>query len=270
MTLVVTFALVSFVGTVLLALPSSHYPTADVGILDALFTAISATCVTGLATVDTATAWTPFGLTVLLLLIQIGGLGIMVFGSALSLTMGQKLRVFERDLVEDVFDPGDTSELRALLKGVLLFTFLIEALGAACLYPVFSLELSWDKALFSAVFHSVSAFCNAGFALFSDSLVGFQSDVWVNGVILTLFSLGGFGFGVLVGLWRLMRHRRKYRLSVTRAVFVVSAVLLVGGAVLWYAFEASGLLRDKSVSDGLLVSLFRSIHAHGWIQYNSA
>ena len=259
MTLVVTFALVSFVGTVLLALPSSHYQTADVGIFDAFFTAVSATCVTGLATVDTATAWTPFGLTVLLLLIQIGGLGIMVFGSALSLSMGQKLRVFERDLVEDVFDPGDTSELRALLKGVLLFTFLIEAVGAACLYPVFSLELSWDKALFYAVFHSVSAFCNAGFALFSDSLIGFQSDAWVNGVILTLFSLGGLGFGVLVGLWRLLRHRRQYRLSIhARGVLVVSAVLLFGGAVLWYAFESYGLLHDKSVSDGLLVSLFQS------------
>ena len=155
--------------------------------------------------------------------------------------------------MEDVFDPG-ALELRPL-KGVLLFTF-IEAVGRLFV-PSFCLERR-DKALFYAVFHSVMAFCN-GVSLFSDSLVGFQSDVWVNGVILTLFSLGGLGFGVLVGLWRLMRHRRKYRLSIhARGVLVVSAVLLFGGAVLWYAFEASGLLHDKSVSDGLLVSLFQS------------
>ena len=258
-TLVVTFLLVSGIGGVLLALPSSQVNPSEVTFIDALFTAISATCVTGLATVDTSSAWTPFGQTVLLLLIQLGGLGIMVFGSALSLSLGQKLKIFERDLVEDVFDDTDTFELRSLLKGVLGFTIAIELFGALLLYPIFRETMVWNQALGFAVFHSVSAFCNAGFSLFPDSLVGFQSNLWVNVIIGSLFTLGGFGFGILLGLFKLLRRRKNTRLSLqARGVLTMSLILLVAGALLWFLFEYDGLLKDKPFGTSILISVFQS------------
>ena len=231
----------------------------EVSFIDALFTAISATCVTGLTTVDSSTAWTPFGQTVLLLLIQLGGLGIMVFGSALSLSLGQKLKIFERDLVEDVFDDTDTLELRSLLKGVLGFTLAIELIGACLLYPAFSETMAWNQALGYSIFHSVSAFCNAGFALFPDSLVAFQGHVWVNLIIGSLFTLGGFGFGVLLGLYKVLRHRKTTRLSLqARGVLTMSAILIVLGSVLWFIFEYDGLLKDKPLGTSVLISIFQS------------
>ncbi|MEE2960912.1 MAG: potassium transporter TrkG [Myxococcota bacterium] len=257
-TLVSTFAIVAFTGAILLSLPSSHLRS-TVSPLDALFTSVSATCVTGLVTVDTAQVWTPFGLTVITILIQIGGLGIMVFGSALSLSLGQKLKIFERKILEDVFDQNDTAELRGLLKGVLAFTLIIETLGAMALLPSFLETMAWPEALGFALFHSISAFCNAGFALFSDSLVTFQSDPRVNTVIIALFSIGGFGFGVLAGLARMVMSSRRISLSLqAHGVFLTSLALTLGGAVFWFLFEFNGALADKGIGESMLISVFQS------------
>jgi Trk-type K+ transport systems, membrane components len=163
-------------------------------LIDALFTATSAICVTGLTVVDTATYFSGFGHLIIILLIQLGGLGIMTFSTLILLTAGRRISFSGKMAVEESFRPTAISDFPTLLRDVFVFTLSIEALGSLILLSRFYKLFSFSRALALSAFHSISAFCNAGFSLFSNNLVDFRGDVLVNLVIMLLIIVGGFGF----------------------------------------------------------------------------
>ncbi|MBK9473077.1 MAG: hypothetical protein IPO18_12470 [bacterium] len=199
---------------------------------------------------DTGTGFTLFGQTVIMLLIQLGGLGIMSLTAALSLLLGRGIGVRENSLLREVFQVPMLDEAGRVIRAIILVTLGCEAVGAACLYIGFSNgPPPPGPLLFTAVFHSVSAFCNAGFGTFPDSLTRFADNPWVMVTVNLLIIVGGLGFGVLVQIWAWWRgriyhrHGRDYRLGLHgQVVLTVTAVLLVAGCGLIAAFEWNGSL----------------------------
>ena len=227
--LVTAFLVADLVGTVLLMLPSSRASEGSAPFITALFTATSAVCVTGLTTVDTATYWSQSGQVVILALIQVGGFGIMTLASLIALflsrRMGLRTRLTAAAETRSV-GPGD---VRRVLKGVFLITLVVEGVVAVLLTLRFrsTYDAEWGTATWHGVFHAVSSFNNAGFALFSDNLMGFLTDGFILMPISLAIVIGGLGFPVLV---ELLRNRRPQTRSLhTRLTLAMTAVLLVGG-----------------------------------------
>jgi trk system potassium uptake protein TrkH len=260
--LALSFAAAIGVGTVLLALPVSTVGS-PVTVLEALFTATSAVCVTGLTVVDTGTRFSPFGQWVILGLIQAGGLGIMTYALFATLLLGRRISFQHRLVLQDSLHHSPTTRLKALLRHVVVLTLLIEATGAALLWLHWHGELP-DRAAYLAVFHAVSAFCNAGFSVFPDGLVRFRGDLVVNAVITGLIIVGGLGFLVSLELRdRLLQRLRGERpapLSLhARLVVTVTAALLVYGFVGFLVLEWDNLLRGLPPHETLLAAWFQSV-----------
>ena len=260
--IVATFGVAIVVGALLLSLPAAT--TERLGALDALFTATSAVCVTGLAVADTGTRFTPFGQVVLLVLFQAGGLGIMTMAMFVTLLLGRRVSFRDRMVVEDVMHHSPTAELGRLIRYVFAFTFTVEAVGAALLFVRLREEFPPTRAAYLAVFHAVSAFCNAGFTLFPDSLMRYRDDAFVNVVITVLVIIGGLGFLVNMELRDLLlcrlRGSRPTRLSLhTRLVLAVSAALLVFGMAGFLLTEWANLLHGMPWGERLLVAWFQSV-----------
>ncbi len=256
-----SFLSVILVGTVSLMLP---WATRDgsISAIDALFTATSAVCVTGLTVVDTGTCFTRFGQWTLLALIQIGGLGVMTISVALFRWAGLAVSVRHRMIMQDLFTHTPRKDIFSLVKHTILFTLAAELCGALLLAVSWHGAMPWPQALYAGVFHSVSAFCNAGFSLFPDSLMRWRGDVPVNLTICALIVLGGIGFPVIYELQaRLFRQRRKPRLSVhTKTVLTTTAALIVAGALMFALFERGDANAPaESLGSRILVSLFQSI-----------
>lgn len=193
------FGIAVLAGTALLMLPASSARGAWTGFVDALFTATSAVCVTGLVVVDTATYWSPFGKLVILLLIQLGGLGIMLFAALVGLVLARRLSVRSRLLARTETKADGVGDVRRLATGILAATVVIEAAVAAVFFVRFLIgyDYSVAKAAWHAVFHAVSSFNNAGFALYTDSIMGFVADPWICLPMCAAIILGGLGFPVL-------------------------------------------------------------------------
>jgi len=262
--LVISFLSVIFIGAFLLTCGFSAQPGVKITFVDALFTATSAVCVTGLACVDTPTSYSFIGQVIIMLLIQFGGLGIMTIVtfamSAMSARVSLKLRLFAR---ED--RPSNTSiDLVELIKYVFMITIAIEAVGAVLLFLVFKYQKGYAvaKAAYFGVFHSVSAFCNAGFALFSDNLMSFDGNITVNLVITSLIIIGGLGFNTIVDIIYYMRSKARYQLSLnTRIVLVTTLILLITGTILIFAIEYNnkGTIGNMNFGTKLLASYFQSV-----------
>jgi trk system potassium uptake protein TrkH len=271
-TLVAGFALLILAGTVLLALPVSRRTEAAVNTVDALFTATSAVCVTGLTSVDTAETWSPFGQTVILLLMQMGGLGIMTFSTFLLLSFGGRLSIMARETTGGALGVGGGPGLGPTLRGVFAFTLVFELAGAALLGLAWTFHpagAGWGAAerLWHAAFHSVSAFCNAGFSTFgADSLSAFADSYATNLVVMALVVSGGLGFVVLLDIRRrhFDRARRSTRLSThTRLAITVTALLIPLGALLVFLCEMGNdkTLAHLSGPQALMACLFQSVTA---------
>jgi potassium uptake TrkH family protein len=235
------FAGAILVGTGLLMLPAARRPGTATSAVDALFTATSAVCVTGLAVLDTPTHWSAFGQVVILALIQLGGLGVTTFASVGVLVVSRRLGLRQRIFAQASTGVLSLGDVRRLLRWIVTVTFACEAVVTAAL----ALRLWWAyderpaDALWFGLFHAVSAWNNAGFALYSDSLVGFVADPWVCGVVGLAVIGGGIGFPVILELWdRRTRPRRRFSLHV-RLTLWGTAVLVVGGAVAVLAIEWS-------------------------------
>lgn len=226
------FALIDLIGTLLLMLPVSRAgEDLAAPFVTALFTATSAVCVTGLATVDTATYWSPFGQVVILCLIQVGGFGIMTLASMLGLLLNRRLGLRSRLTAAEETRAEGIGDVRRVLLGVLRITIVCEATVALVLALRFALgyDESWGRAAWLGVFHAVSSFNNAGFALFSDNLMGFLTDAWVLVPIALSIVVGGLGFPVVVEL--LQRTKPKRWTINTKMVVSMTAILLVGGTI---------------------------------------
>ncbi len=248
--LIISFAVVIFTGAVLLSLPVS---TRGEGLdfLDALFTATSATCVTGLIVVDTGTFFSLFGQIVILILIQLGGLGIMTFTAIFVWLSKKAYSIQTHYTIQDTFG-GDIEHLSIedLLKFIVTATFTIEAIGAIILFfrlkPIYPTE----KAVYSAIFHSISAYCNAGFSIYQDSLIQFRQSWITLTTIMFLIVFGGLGYPVLFELKEIAKGKQKQASFHTKLVLSTSISLIIGGAI---------LIKLGKPSLTLLDSLFQSV-----------
>lgn len=259
---VLTFAGLIIVGTALLMLPVAADPTLPP--IDALFTATSATCVTGLVVVDTGSRLSLFGQWVVLLLIQCGGLGIMTFSTVLILLLGGRFSLTSRTVIQDTFTHGSDAKVTSLVRHVVMFTLILESVGAALLFIRFSTMYPPGRALYYSVFHAISAFCNAGFSLFSESFMNFKNDPLVNLTVCSLIITGGLGFLVLVELKRLFlsprNPRQVRRLSVhSKLVLSLSFLLLFTGTLGFIILEWRSSMVGLSVPTKLISSFFQSV-----------
>lgn len=258
-----SFAAVVLVGTFLLTLPFASRDGVSVPMIDALFTATSASCVTGLAVYDTLTQWSAFGQAVILILIQVGGIGIitlvMYFLSALHTKIGMRNIFILQESIGAESSAGLLKMTRFITAGVLLQ----EAVGALLLFPAFLQDFSVGRALWCSVFHSVSAFCNAGFDVLGGgtSLIPYGANVYVSTVIALLVILGGLGFFVWLDVLRCRFRFRRFSLH-TKLVVVTTAVLLVFGTVLFLIlYSDSPAAAGVPFGERLLVSFFQSVSA---------
>ncbi len=262
-----SFSLTICLGAVLLTLPVSSTGNEPTPMLDALFTATSATCVTGLIVRDTATHFSMFGQLVILCLIQLGGLGIMTFSVFLALAGRKRFGMSERLLIKDILDSDMLSDARKLITFIFVMTFSIELLGAVGLFAAWSGKFAGaGMTAYHALFHSISAFCNAGFSTFSDSLMGFSGDLATNVLICILIILGGLGFltvrniiGTIAA--RLGGDRRtSVHLRVQpRIVLTVSIALILFGALAFAAFETGSEALGCELKTNVLAAFFQSV-----------
>lgn len=262
---VASFLLLVAAGTVGFRALPGLYVGEPLGWLDSLFTATSAVCVTGLIVEDTATFFTPAGQLYILVLIQVGGLGIVAFTSVIIVTLGRRLSLRSEALSTGAIEVAPHVSRRHLVRDVVRFTFVIEGIGAVLLYLLWAPRMGWIAAAWPALFHSVSAFCNAGFSTFSDSLMSFQRSPWTLSVIMLLIVVGGIGFLTLEELRLRLRARRTeqvFRVSLhTKLVLSTTGVLLVGGAVLFGFFEWYGVLGNDPAADKIINAMFLSTTA---------
>lgn len=226
------FAAAILLGALVLMLPISSADGQWTGPLEALFTSTSAVCVTGLIVVDTAVHWSAFGKVVIMLLIQLGGLGIMLFAALIGLALARRLSVRSRMITTTETKSPGAGDVRRLATGILLTTLTIEAIVAVILFVRFLTGHGYDvgRAARHAVFHAVSSFNNAGFALYTDSLMGFVSDPWITLPICAAIILGGLGFPVLRQLRRELRRPLHWTMN-TRIVLTATVALLTVGAL---------------------------------------
>ncbi len=259
--LVFGFIAMILLGTAFLVLP--YATTGGISLADALFTATSAVCVTGLTVKNTPADFTIFGKVVILLLVQIGGLGYMSMATFLALLVGRKIGISERMLIKESLNIATLEGIVRFMKGMLVFVFAAESAGAAILSVRFMREYPPMEALFHGLFHSISAFNNAGFSLFPDSLMRYRGDITVNLTVMTLVVIGGAGFVVVDDLYGWMRKRQKRLMLHTLIVLTSTAFLIVAGASLVYFNERKYLFADPDLDriDVFLASLFASVTA---------
>lgn len=251
-------------GTILLMLPWARAGAGSAPFLDALFTATSATCVTGLITNDTATYWSVFGQTVILCLIQVGGLGVITVAIFITKLSGRKIGLMQRSTMQEAIAAPQMGGIVRMTGFILKMVVVIEALGAAALLPAMIPEFGIVRGIWYAVFHSISSFCNAGFDLMGvkepySSLTSYTGDVAVNVIVMVLIVVGGIGFLTWDDVKRNRFHLRRYRMQ-SKVVLTVTAVLIVLPAVFfyWKEFGMPGW-EDMSVGERILASFFQSV-----------
>ena len=258
-TIILGFALVILSGSLLLMLPFSSRSGEVTGFLDALFTAVSAVCVTGLVVFDTATYWSFFGQLVIMLLIQIGGLGVVTATGAIVILTGKKIGLVQRSVMQEALSAHKVGGVVRLTGFIVKATFLIEALGALMMAPVFCKDFGIGKGLWYACFHAVSAFCNAGFDLMGEgqpfsSLTAYAANPVVNFAIIFLIVVGGIGFMTWEDMWSHRHHFRKYRMQ-SKVILCVTALLILLPAMYFYFIEFSHLSGGERIWSALFQSV---------------
>ena len=251
-------------GTVLLKLPVATRH--GISLVDALFTATSAVCVTGLIVKDTPLDFTLFGQMVILLLIQIGGLGYMTSTTLIFLMMGKRIGIKDRFLIKESMNLMGMEGVVRFIRHVLAATFVIELLGSLLLFLCFLPHMPWQRAVYYGVFHAISAFNNAGFSMFSENLMKFKTDVGVNLIISLLIILGGIGFLVLWELknrWNLRAKDRELLSMHAKTVLAATGLLIFAGAALILLFERNNpdSMAGLSLPHQLLTAFFASVTA---------
>lgn len=259
------FFCIIITGTLLLMLPFASRDGQSEPFLNCLFTATSASCVTGLVVADTWSQWSLFGQLVILTMIQIGGLGFITVGVFISIVLRRKIGLKERGLMMESVNTLQIGGVVRLAKKIIIGTCIFEGTGAVLLAIRFIPQFGFFRGLFYGIFHSISAFCNAGFDLMGgqtpySSFVAYYDDWLVNLVIMSLIIIGGIGFIVWDDLSRNKLHFRKYMLQ-TKIVLVTTAILVFGGGLLFYLLERNHLLVGMNTSGKILTSLFSSVTA---------
>jgi trk system potassium uptake protein len=260
--LAVGFIIAIFIGTFLLYMPFS---TTDgrISFTDALFTSTSAVCVTGLIVKDTGTYFSPVGQVIIMLLFQIGGLGIMTFSTLILLVAGRRIAIKDSITLKEGFFHGTSLRVQSLIKNILLYTIGLELLGSLFFYLNFNTRFPTGKAVFHSLFHSISAFCNAGFCLYTDSFESFKGNIWVNLNLMILIILGGLGFIVLKesgSLFVDILKKRRFQFSLhTKLVYRMTFFLILFSSVLFFVLEYNDSLGNFSLKEKILTSVFQVV-----------
>lgn len=264
----ISFLLIILFGTGLLMLPKATL-SGNITFIDALFTSTSAVCVTGLTVVDTATYFTRFGQLVILGLIQIGGLGVMTLTTFFALFFAGGLGIKERVLIGDLVEEERLGQIKYTLIQIILTTFIIEAIGAVLFFhSLKGSQLSFGEKIFHSIFHSISAFCNAGFSTFTENLMyaGVRYNYLSVSTIGLLIVLGGLGFHTLANLGEILflpfkrnRKRIRYFSSQTKIILFTTLILIITGSIITYFFEKDNTLKNLTFDQQILASVFQSI-----------
>lgn len=218
---------------------------------------------TGLIVQDTATYFTPFGQAVILILFQLGGLGIMTFSTLILLVAGKRISIKDRIIIQQGFHHGAPKDFKSLIKNIFLYALTLEAAGTLSLFLRWQKDFPWQKALSYSVFHSISALCNAGFSLFSRSFLSYRSDTWINITLFFLIILGGVGFLVLQEMKEVFSgvlRRRKTKISLhTKLVLTLTSFLVVFSFVLFLAIEWNHSLKMFTLKEKIFSSIFQVV-----------
>ena len=266
--ILISFFIVIIIGSMLLSLPISTKNDTNVDYIDALFTATTSTCVTGLVTVPTFSTWSLFGQIVILVLIQIGGLGVVAFMAAFMIIINKKMKIKDYQLIQDAFNLNTLSGLKRFIKHVFLGTLIIELIGAILYMFVFVPEYG-TKGIWISIFNSISAFCNAGIDVIGEtSLCNYAVNPLVNITTSMLIVLGGLGFIVWWDVLRVLKQFKNKKFKCLKSLtlhskIVISStlVLIFGGAILIFLFEYNNVntIANLNLFDKIQVSLFQSI-----------
>lgn len=259
--LIFGFLVAIFVGVILLKLPFSLKENQNITVLDSLFTIVSAICVTGLSVVDISQVFTPVGQLIILFFIQLGGLGVMTVSIIIFLLIGRKMSFETRELLKEERNSNSNGGITKFIKYLLLTVFLIEISGALILTYGFSKYFSLKKSFFYGLFHSVSAFCNAGFSLFTNSLETFKYDKIISLTISFLIILGGIGFVTINSLFIIRKKKLKNFSLTSKLALLITFFLLTFGTILFLVFEYSNssTLKNMNFLDKILNSFFQSV-----------
>ena len=261
-TIILAFLFAIFVGSLLLSLPVASVNPNGISFLDAFFTSASAICVTGLTTIDISQEFTRFGQVVILLLVQVGGLGILSFSALLAVFLKKSMSHKQAMEIQESYAAKNRKQTKEIIKSIFIITFLVEVIGAAVLFIFFNhFSTSASDSFFYAIFHSVSAFCNAGFSLFSDSFMMFATSSGLIVPISILIIIGGLGFPVIFNLMRYLDSRQEYLKLQTKLALSVTLTLLILGTVVFFALEFKNTLAPLSIGNKFLVSFFHSVSA---------
>lgn len=257
--ILIGFLLLIYFGAVLLTLPAASADGSRVPFINALFTSASAACVTGLVTYDTAVQWTVFGRTIILFLIQIGGLGVITVAVSAMIMTGRKIGILQRVTMQDAISAPQIGGIIRFTRFFVFGTLIAEGTGALCLFPVFLKEFGPAEAAGYALFHSVSAFCNAGFDLMGvhgqfSSLTSYASNVWVNVVIIALIIIGGIGFLTWDDLLKNKFRLKNLRLQ-TKLILSVTGLLILLPFLYFFFLEFT----HEPLKERILYSLFQSV-----------
>lgn len=262
--LMIVYAGYSLLGTLLLILPVAS--TRPISVVDHLFTVVSAVSTTGLSTVDVSVSYTFFGQAVILLLIQMGGFGYMTLSSYIMFKLTGRFGTEKAKLFQTQFAFPDTLDSESMLRNIVNYTLLFEVAGFILLCPYFVLT-GVDQPVWSALFHTVSAFCTAGFSIYTDNLMRFQTDVYVNIVIMGLSVAGAMGFIMMTDLTRKFTCKGHRVSFTTKVIVTITGLLALWGTVHLYFFEDS--FQHMSAGNRLMASLFQSISAMTTVGYNT-
>ncbi|WP_027132262.1 TrkH family potassium uptake protein [Fusobacterium necrophorum] len=259
--LILGFLSVIAVGVFLLMLPFSLKEGKSLNFLEALFTVVSAVCVTGLTVVDVSEVFSPLGDVILIALIQIGGLGVMTFSSIVFLLAGQKMTLYTRILLKEERNANSVGEILNFVRLMLLTVFIIESIGAVILIHEFRKIMPHEQAIYYGIFHSISAFCNAGFSLFSNSLENFRGNSVISLTISYLIILGGMGFAIINSFIMMIRKGVSRFTLTSKLAIHISMILTFGGAVLFFLLEFSNseTLSPLPWSEKIISSVFQSV-----------
>jgi trk system potassium uptake protein len=261
---IIGFGLLISAGTALLLLPAASTGK-PLALVDALFMSTSASCVTGLAVLDIGQGLTLFGQLVLLCLIQVGGLGILTISTLVLMMMKGRPTLAGQAIIKDTFTYGEGKQTAAaVLKAIFLTALSIEGIGALVIYLATAPRDGWGTAIYPAAFHAISAFCNAGFSLYSDSFMGFRENWVVNVALAVLIVVGGIGFVVIADVKNRFTTRKQQvrRISLhSRLAIAASAILILIGAIAILFMEWDNTLAPLSVPGRILAALFQSVTA---------
>ena len=263
--IVLGFIIIILIGTLLLMTPLASKDNSMTSFMDCIFTAVSTTCVTGLAAVDTYSHWSFFGQVIILCLIQIGGLGFITIGVFFSVLLRRRIGLKTRGMMQESVNTLQIGGVVKLTKKIIKGTFIIEGIAALILGIRFSFDFGFVKGMWYGIFHSISAFCNAGFDLMGiyepyTSLVPYVYDPIVNIVIMLLITIGGIGFIVWDDVSVNKFKFKKYSLH-TKVVLLTSAILTFGGAILFFVTEYNNTMKDMNLYQRIITSLFSSVTA---------